>query len=81
MIPLLIWDLIYQFGIAPNLKQSGLSGLAILGYLIQFYFFAGFCEEAIKYFVILRIANSSLTKDWRSMLVYGKIIYYVKSYY
>jgi RsiW-degrading membrane proteinase PrsW (M82 family) len=71
MIPLLIWDLIFLLAIQPHLKDTGLSGTAILAYFINFYFFAGFCEELVKYFVIRRILNSLLTPDWRSMLVYG----------
>mmetsp|Transcript_12821 Transcript_12821/g.19295 ORF Transcript_12821/g.19295 Transcript_12821/m.19295 type:complete len:384 (-) Transcript_12821:242-1393(-) len=71
MIPLLIWDLIWVLAIAPQLKDGGLCGLCILAYLIQHYFFAGFCEEVVKFKVISRITNSSLTEDWRSMMVYG----------
>lgn len=71
MIPLLIWDLLWLLLIAPQLRSDGLCGICILAYLIQFYFFAGFCEEFIKYLTILRISKSVLTDDWRALLAYG----------
>jgi RsiW-degrading membrane proteinase PrsW (M82 family) len=42
-----------------------------LAYAIQSYFFAGFCEELIKYFTINRLGASVMTSDWRSFAVYG----------
>jgi RsiW-degrading membrane proteinase PrsW (M82 family) len=71
MIPLLLWDLIWVYGIAPQLKEEGLCGLCVLAYLLQAYFFAGFCEEVVKFKVISRICDSQLTCDWRAMMVYG----------
>ena len=38
---------------------------------MQSYFFAGFCEELIKYFTINRLKDSVMTMDWRSFAVYG----------
>jgi RsiW-degrading membrane proteinase PrsW (M82 family) len=71
MIPLLVWDLIWILLIAPQLKDGGLCALCILAYAIQALFFAGFCEEVVKFKVISRITNSAVTNDWRTMLVYG----------
>ena len=71
MIPLLIWDLIWVIGIEPHLKSNGLCGICILAYFLQFYFFAGFCEEVVKFKVISRLSDSQLTVDWRAMMVYG----------
>ena len=42
-----------------------------LAYAIQAYFFAGFCEELIKYFTISRLQDSVMTADWRACVVYG----------
>ena len=71
MGPLLLWDLIWTFGISPSMKQDGLCSICVLAYAIQSYFFAGFCEEAVKYFTINRLEKSSMTSDWRCFLVYG----------
>ncbi len=72
MIPLLIWDsVVWGYLISGELKDNGLCGICIFAYIVNFYFFAGFCEEFIKYLVIQRIANSKLTQDWRSLMVYG----------
>lgn len=71
MIPLLIWDLIWVLLIAPKLTSEGLKPLSVLGYALQAYFFAGFCEEIVKFKIISRIVDSTLTDDWRTMLVYG----------
>lgn len=71
MIPLIIWDLIWILGIEPHLRNNGLCGLCILAYLLQCYFFAGFCEEVVKFKVISRLSDSQLTVDWRSMMIYG----------
>jgi RsiW-degrading membrane proteinase PrsW (M82 family) len=71
MVPLLIWDLIWVLGIAPQLKEEGLCGLCILAYLLQSYFFAGFCEEVVKFKVISRLSDSPLSSDWRALMVYG----------
>jgi len=71
MLPLLLWDLIW-FAIDKALdKDSGVCALCLLAYFIQAYFFAGFCEEVVKYLVIARLTNSRLTQDWRSMMMYG----------
>jgi RsiW-degrading membrane proteinase PrsW (M82 family) len=71
MVPLLIWDLIWLLAIDPQLQDEGLCGLCILAYLLQAYFFAGFCEEVVKFKVISRLSDSQLTTDWRAMMVYG----------
>lgn len=42
-----------------------------LAYAVQSYFFAGFCEELIKYWTINRLRDSVMTSDWRSFVVYG----------
>jgi RsiW-degrading membrane proteinase PrsW (M82 family) len=52
MLPLLLWDLIW-FAIDKELnKDSGVCALCLLAYFLQAYFFAGFCEEFVKYLVI-----------------------------
>lgn len=71
MLPLLLWDLIW-FAIDRELdKDSGVCFLCLLAYFLQAYFFAGFCEEFVKFLVIARLTNSLLTKDWRTMMIYG----------
>lgn len=71
MIPLLLWDLIWVLGIDPYLRNNGLCALCIFAYFLQTYFFAGFCEEVVKFKVISRLSDSHLTVDWRSMMIYG----------
>ena len=52
MIPLLLWDMIW-FAIDAALdKEGGVCALCLLAYFLQAYFFAGFCEEFVKYLVI-----------------------------
>lgn len=52
MLPLLLWDLIW-FAIDAALdKDGGVCALCLLAYFLQAYFFAGFCEEFVKYLVI-----------------------------
>lgn len=52
MLPLLCWDMIW-FAIDAALdKDSGVCALCLLAYFLQAYFFAGFCEEFVKYLVI-----------------------------
>ena len=70
-IPLLLWDLIWVLAISPHMKQDGLCSICVLAYAIQSYFFAGFCEELVKYLTINRIWDSVLTNDWRTFVVYG----------
>lgn len=74
MIPLLVWDSVWEFVISRKLKDGGLCDLCLLSYVFNLYFLAGFCEEFIKFLCIRRIQHSTLTRDWRSLLVYGKII-------
>eukprot|EP01041_Mallomonas_annulata_P006772 gene6772-13721_t len=71
MIPLLIWDLIWILVVQSNLGDSGLCSTCILGYFLNAYFVAGFCEELLKYKVISRLKNSLLTPDYRCLMVYG----------
>jgi RsiW-degrading membrane proteinase PrsW (M82 family) len=72
MVPLLIWDsVLWSSIISKKLQEEGLCGLCIVAYLINFYFFAGFCEEFVKYLVVLRISTSRLSEDWRAMMAYG----------
>ena len=71
MIPLLAWDMTWQFAIVHKLKDGGLCAMCIFAYIVNFYFFAGFCEEFVKFLVLRRIQHSCLTSDWRALLVYG----------
>ena len=60
MLPLLLWDLIW-FAIDRELdKDSGVCFLCLLAYFLQAYFFAGFCEEFVKFLVIGTPAFCSL---------------------
>ena len=65
MLPLLAWDMIW-FAIDAALdKDEGVCALCLLAYFLQAYFFAGFCEEFVKYLVIGKKIQQLATADIR----------------
>lgn len=71
MVPLIVWDIVWLITIQPLLGESGLCPTCVLGYFLNSYFVAGFCEELLKYCAVSRLQNSLLTPDYRCMMVYG----------
>ena len=73
MLPLLLFDILgmslIEF-LMPN-KDKKVTFLSVLQTLFVSLFFAGFCEEFLKYIVITRLQKSPLISSWKSLLVYG----------
>jgi RsiW-degrading membrane proteinase PrsW (M82 family) len=73
MVPLLIFDVLGMSLIGSILPKKGeeVTFLSVLQVLFVSLFFAGFCEEFLKYIVIARLQKSPLISSWKSLLVYG----------
>lgn len=73
MLPLLIFDMLGMSLITALLpsKEKEVTFLSVLQVLFVSLFFAGFCEEFLKYIVIARLQKSPLISSWKSLLVYG----------
>lgn len=73
MLPLLILDSLGVSLVSLVFPPSDgkVTWLSVLQVLFISLFFAGFCEEFLKYVVIARIQKSPLISSWKSLLVYG----------
>jgi RsiW-degrading membrane proteinase PrsW (M82 family) len=76
MVPLLFVDylglrVIHELIKLDSDRHQHLNAYHILIILCSSLFFAGFCEEMVKYITISRLQNSRLVSSYRSLLVYG----------
>jgi len=73
MLPLLILDMLGMslISLLQPASNGTVTWLSVLQVLCISLFFAGFCEEFLKYVVIARLQKSPLISSWKSLLVYG----------